>query len=73
MKPLNTTNILTDREFKVMLLVSRGKYNKEVADILKCSEANIKKHLQNTFPKLGVQNRTEATLKFLNINGKLNH
>jgi DNA-binding CsgD family transcriptional regulator len=67
MKPLKRRNALSGREYEVMVLVSSGKYNKEIAEELKCDVTTIKKHLQNIFPKLEVQNRTEATLKFLKI------
>jgi DNA-binding NarL/FixJ family response regulator len=71
MKSLNLRNILSEREFEVMVLVSSGLYNKEVAVKLKCEECTIKKHLQHIFPKLEVQNRTEATVKFLKLSGML--
>lgn len=55
---------LTLREFEVMEKVSIGKPNKIIADELDCKIDTIKTHLKNTFPKLHVQNRTEAALKF---------
>jgi len=63
---------LSEREFQIIELVSVGKYNKEIAEVLGIQTATITKHLQHIFPKLGVQNRTEATLKFLEMTGKLN-
>jgi DNA-binding NarL/FixJ family response regulator len=71
MEAMNIRSILSEREFEVMVLVSSGKYNKEIADKLNCEETTIKKHLQHIFPKLEVQNRTEATLKFLKLSGML--
>jgi len=62
---------LSDREFEIMELVSIGKLNKEIADDLDIQTTTIKKHLQNIFPKLGVQNRTEASIKFMEITGRL--
>jgi DNA-binding NarL/FixJ family response regulator len=64
---MNIKPILTKREFEVMVLVASGKYNKEIAVKLKCGETTIKKHLQHIFPKLKVNNRTEATIWFLNL------
>ncbi len=64
-------NQLSAREYEIMLLVSAGKYNKEIADALNCEEGTIKKHLQHIFMKLRVQNRTEASIRFMNITGKL--
>jgi DNA-binding NarL/FixJ family response regulator len=71
METLNIRSILSGREFEVMEMVSIGKLNKEIADKLKCEETTVKKHLQHIFPKLEVQNRTEATIRFMELNGKL--
>jgi DNA-binding NarL/FixJ family response regulator len=51
--------------------VSCGKFNKEIADFLDCRTNTIRKHLQNIFLKLRVQNRTEASIKFMEITGRL--
>jgi DNA-binding NarL/FixJ family response regulator len=71
MESFNIKDILSEREFEVMVLVSSGLYNKEVATKLKCEECTIKKHLQHIFEKMRVQNRTEATVKFLKFGGML--
>lgn len=71
METLNIRSILSEREYEVMEMVSIGKLNKEIADKLDCEETTIKKHLQHIFPKLEVQNRTEATIKFLKLGGLL--
>jgi DNA-binding NarL/FixJ family response regulator len=65
MDTMNIRNILSEREYEIMEKVAIGKYNKEIADDLKCKLCTVKKHLQNAFPKLKVNNRTEATVKFL--------
>jgi DNA-binding CsgD family transcriptional regulator len=62
---------LSEREFQIMNLVSIGKLNKEIADKLNIKPDTIGKHLLHIFPKLGVQNRTEATLKFLELTGRI--
>ncbi len=62
---------LSEREFQILELVSIGKYNKEIADKLNIKPDTIGKHLYHIFHKLGVQNRTEATLKFLDMTGKI--
>ena len=62
---------LSEREFQIMELVSIGLFNKEIADKLNIQPATITKHIQHIFQKMGVQNRTEATLKFLEMTGKL--
>ena len=71
METSDIREILSEREFEVMVLVSGGLYNKEVASELNCEETTVKKHLQHIFPKLEVHNRTEATLKFLRLTGMI--
>ncbi len=51
---------LTDRERQVLEWVAEGKSNWIVGQILGVSTATIRKHLQNIFLKLGVENRTSA-------------
>jgi DNA-binding NarL/FixJ family response regulator len=70
MESINLKEILSKSEYRVLELVSSGELNKEVAIELSCEECTVKKHHQHIFPKLGVQNRTEATLKFLMLTGK---
>jgi len=67
------TNIydLSEREIQIMELVSIGKLNKEIAEDLNIKPDTIAKHLQHIFFKMGVQNRTEAALKFLEMTGRL--
>lgn len=72
MESSDINSILSEREYEIMSLVSIGKINKEIAFQLEIEESTIKKHLQHIFPKLEVQNRTEATLKFLKLRGSLN-
>lgn len=71
MESMNIKDILSNREYEIMVMVSSGKYNKEIADYFKCELCTIKKHLQHIFPKLGVQNRTEASIKFMMMTGKI--
>jgi DNA-binding NarL/FixJ family response regulator len=62
---------LSQRELEIMEKVSHGKLNKEIADDLDCRTNTIRKHLQHIYSKLKVQNRTEASFKFMEITGKL--
>ena len=62
---------LSEREFQILELVSVGKLNKEIADTLNIKPDTIGKHMYHIFHKLGVKNRTEATLKFLDMTGKI--
>lgn len=51
---------LTAREGEVLLWVSRGKTNRDIADILGMSPRTVNKHLEHIFEKLGVETRTAA-------------
>ena len=52
--------LLTLREEEVISWVRRGKSNQEIALILNVGVNTVKKHLQNIYVKLGVNNRTAA-------------
>jgi DNA-binding NarL/FixJ family response regulator len=51
---------LTPREAEVLFWVARGKTNDEIAIVLGVGRTTVKKHLESTFVKLGVENRTAA-------------
>jgi DNA-binding NarL/FixJ family response regulator len=71
MEKNNDKTSLSKREFEIMEKVVRGKYNKEIAVDLNLKFNTVRKHLQNIYPKLRVNNRTEASIKFMEITGKL--
>lgn len=60
------TDILSARETEVLKLIATGLLYKEVAVKLFISTETVKKHIQNIYSKLQVQNKTEAVLKYLN-------
>lgn len=51
---------LTEREEKVLRLLTQGLGNKEIAARLDVSVNTVKTHLKNVFRKLGVKSRLEA-------------
>lgn len=51
---------LTERESEVLYWIANGKTNREAAEILDMSPRTVNKHLEQIFPKLGVENRTSA-------------
>lgn len=53
---------LTDREQEVLCLIAEGKSNQEIAVELQILEGTVKFHVNNIFSKLGVNDRTQATL-----------
>jgi DNA-binding NarL/FixJ family response regulator len=56
---------LSRRELEVVLMVARGMSNHQIATLLHLSEATIKRHLANIYPKIGVSSRGEAVRKAL--------
>src|ERR687894_795254 len=60
-----TDEKLSARELEILLLVARGMSNRQVAQALMLSEATVKRHLANLYPKMGVNSRGEATRKAL--------
>ncbi len=53
---------LTPQQFKVLMMMSQGLLNKQIAFELTVSEATIKAHVTAIMNKLGVNNRTQAVL-----------
>ncbi len=51
---------ITSREAEVFLWLSKGKTNREIAEILDISPRTINKHLEQLFKKINVFNRTAA-------------
>lgn len=56
---------LTNRERQIIQLISQGHRNRAIAKELGLSVHTVKLHVHNIFGKLGVDNRTSATTKFL--------
>ena len=56
---------LSERELEVLLMVARGMSNHQIAIALHLSEATVKRHLANIYPKIGVSSRGEAVRKAL--------
>lgn len=53
---------LTPQQLRVLGLVADGQLNKQIADKLGIQERTIKAHLSLIFQKLGVRNRTHASV-----------
>ena len=52
---------LTSRELEILRLAARGMTNAQIARDLWVTQQTVKFHLSNTYRKLGVANRTEAS------------
>jgi DNA-binding NarL/FixJ family response regulator len=58
---------LTPRVAEVLLWVAQGKTNADIATILGISEWTVKKHVLEIFEKLGVETRTAAALRAIEV------
>ena len=65
--PLARELRLTPRVAEVLLWVAQGKTNADIGSILGISESTVKKHLLDIFQQLGVETRSAATLRALEI------
>jgi DNA-binding NarL/FixJ family response regulator len=64
---------LTEREMEVLNLLTNGRSNREIADVLGVEEATIKAHMGRMLHKTKASNRVELTLRTLeerNAKGK---
>jgi DNA-binding CsgD family transcriptional regulator len=51
---------LTRRELEILKLVSEGRSNRQVAELLWVTDQTVKFHLANVYRKLGVRSRFDA-------------
>jgi len=66
-KPLETELRLTPRVAETLLWIAQGKTNPDIATILGISEGTVKKHVLEIFGALGVETRTAASLRALEV------
>jgi len=59
------TTLLTARELEIVSFVARGMSNRQIAYALYVSEATVKHHLANAYPKLRARSRGEAVREAL--------
>ena len=53
---------LTKRELEILLLLSQGMFNKQIAEICDIRERTVKNHISNIFKKIDVSDRTQAAV-----------
>ncbi len=53
---------LTPQQFRVLMMLTEGLLNKQIAGELDVSEATVKAHVSAIFRKLGVRSRTQAAV-----------
>jgi DNA-binding NarL/FixJ family response regulator len=66
-KPLQEVLGLTPRLAETLLWLAQGKSNADIATILSNRESTVKKRVFEIFNKLGVENRTAASLRALEV------
>lgn len=58
---------LTPRELDVLRMVASGRSNREIAELLVLAEGTVKNHISSILTKLGVRDRTRATLRAISL------
>ncbi len=59
---------LTERELEVLHLIAAGLSNKAISEMLFITVGTVKRHTMNIYGKLGVNSRTQATVKARGLN-----
>jgi DNA-binding NarL/FixJ family response regulator len=57
--------VLSARELEILLLAARGLSNRQIATRAHLAEGTVKRHLTNTYHKMGVGSQSQATRKAL--------
>lgn len=61
-KDLLKIDLLSNREYEVLLLIAEGLSNKDIGKNLYISEKTVKNHVSNIFKKIEVEDRVKATI-----------
>lgn len=61
-KDLKKIDLLTKREYEVLLLIAEGLNNKDIGTRLYISEKTVKNHVSNLLKKLELNDRVQATI-----------
>jgi DNA-binding NarL/FixJ family response regulator len=57
--------VISVRELEILLLAARGLSNRQIATKVRIAEGTVKRHLSNSYHKMGVGSRGEAVRKAL--------
>jgi len=61
------TEALSEREVEILRLIASGASNREIAASVFLAEGTVKNHVTNILGKLGVRDRTQATIKAVEL------
>jgi ATP/maltotriose-dependent transcriptional regulator MalT/ActR/RegA family two-component response regulator len=64
---VNWREILTNREYDILIFLQQRWRDKEIADQLCISPATVKTHLKNIYQKIGATSRRDAVVKAIEI------
>jgi two-component system response regulator DevR len=62
---------LTASERRILSLVTEGRTNKEIADVVSLAEKTVRNHMSVILSKLGVERRAQAVALFVEEQAKL--
>lgn len=65
--PESLAGILSDRETEALRLIASGRTNRQIAQELMVSLSTVKTHVQRIIRKLGVSDRTQASVKAIEM------
>lgn len=65
--PVHLKSILSEREIEALRLIAVGKTNRQIAQDLMISLSSVKTYVQRIIKKLGVSDRTQASVKAIEL------
>lgn len=61
-KMCRSKNLLTKRQLEVLILLSMGLTNREIAERLTIKESTVERHVHNIFGRIGATSRAQAAV-----------
>ena len=62
---VDPAHAISAREEEILVLLTKGYSNKEIADVLHLSVETVRSHLKNIYTKMHVRSRTEAVAHYM--------
>jgi len=64
------SRLLTPKQHSVLQELAAGRSNKEIAERMNISDKTVGSHMKEIFGRLGVRNRTEAVVRYIEISNQ---